>query len=92
MVLTGTGDFETAQRAINETGVFRYLTKPWSETDLRSHVSAAIEKVRQAKAPAAREVDPQAIERRRLEALEPGITAVEWGPQGEVLMPPLKGH
>ena len=29
------------------------------------------------------------LERRRLEALEPGITQVEWGPHGEVLMP---GH
>ena len=29
------------------------------------------------------------LERRRLEALEPGITQVEWGPNGEVLMP---GH
>jgi two-component system probable response regulator PhcQ len=27
------------------------------------------------------------LERRRLEALEPGITQVEWGPNGEVLMP-----
>jgi len=26
---------------------------------------------------------------RRLDALEPGITQVEWGPNGEVLMP---GH
>ncbi len=29
------------------------------------------------------------LERRRLEALEPGITQLEWGPNGEVLMP---GH
>ncbi len=29
------------------------------------------------------------LERRRLEALEPGITQVEWAPSGEVLMP---GH
>jgi two-component system, probable response regulator PhcQ len=29
------------------------------------------------------------LERRRLEAVEPGITQVEWGPNGEVLLP---GH
>ena len=29
------------------------------------------------------------LERRRLEALEPGITHVEWGPGGEVLLPPI---
>jgi hypothetical protein len=27
------------------------------------------------------------LERRRLEGVEPGITHVEWGPNGEVLMP-----
>lgn len=84
IVLTGSADFAAAQRAINEAGVFRFLTKPWSEVDLRSHLQAAIERV-SGGAPSA---DPQDVERRRLEALEPGITAVEWGPQGEVLMPP----
>lgn len=86
LVLTGSADFETAQRAINEAGVFRYLTKPWSDADLRGHLLAAIERVRSS-APAA--ADPQDAERRRLEAIEPGITEVEWGPEGEVLMPPM---
>lgn len=85
LVLSGSADFATAQRAINEAGVFRYLTKPWSDAELRGHLLAAIERVRGAP-PAG---DAQDAERRRLEALEPGITAVEWGPEGEVLMPPL---
>jgi YesN/AraC family two-component response regulator len=84
IVLTGSADFAAAQRAINEAGVFRFLTKPWSDAELRSHLLAAIERV-PGGAPTA---DPQDVERRRLEALEPGITAVEWGPDGEVLMPP----
>lgn len=89
IVLTGSADFETAQRAINDAGVFRYLTKPWSQADLRSHLTAAIQCCRHAAA-AAQEPSLQDLERRRLEALEPGITAVEWGPAGEVLMPSLK--
>ena len=36
------------------------------------------------------QLSPQEAERRRLEALEPGITVVEWGPNGEVLMPPIE--
>lgn len=88
IVLTGTADFETAQRAINDAGVFRYLTKPWSAADLRCHVEAALAQC----AAAAPPLDPQARERQRLEALEPGITAVDWGPAGEVLMPPLGGE
>ena len=35
------------------------------------------------------ELGPEDAERRRLEAFEPGITHVDWGPNGEVLMPPL---
>lgn len=92
IVLTGSADFETAQRAINDAGVFRYLTKPWSAADLRSHLSAAMLSCPRSQACAAvAVVDPQVAERQRLEAMEPGITAVEWGPAGEVLMPPLNG-
>lgn len=88
MVLTGSADFETAQRAINEAGVFRYLTKPWTESELHGHVAAAIAQCEAHRA-AAPAPDPQEAERQRLEQLEPGITAVDWGPAGEVLMPPL---
>lgn len=90
ILLTASSDFETAQRAINDAGVFRYLTKPWSPADLRSHLAAAMSARRQAThAFQAPPPDPQADERSRLEALEPGITAVRWGSHGEVLMPPL---
>lgn len=88
IVLTGTADFETAQRAINDAGVFRYLTKPWTDGDLKAHLESAIEACRRAK-PAVRALTAEEAERARLEALEPGITSVEWGPNGEVVMPPL---
>lgn len=98
MVLTGSSDFETAQQAINEAGAFRYLCKPWCDEDLARHVDAAL-----ALAASAREQresaqawhdqrklpSAQELERRRLEALEPGLTHVEWGPAGEVLMPSI---
>jgi DNA-binding NtrC family response regulator len=96
MVLTGTADFATAQQAINGAGVFRYLCKPWSDEDLALHVDAALALAgssrQQREAAQAwhdhREVpSSQELERRRLEALEPGLTHVEWGPNGEVLMP-----
>lgn len=96
MVLTGWSDFATAQQAINRAGVFRYLAKPWCDDELAAHIDAALalaitgRRQREAaqawndhrKAPSAEE-----LERRRLEALEPGLTHVEWGPGGEVLMP-----
>jgi YesN/AraC family two-component response regulator len=92
MILTGSADFETAQRAINEVGLFRYLTKPWHDLELASHLEAAIERAAEAARQRQGTLSAQEIERQRLEALEPGITQVEWGPGGEVLMPSLDGE
>jgi two-component system, probable response regulator PhcQ len=92
MLLTGSADFETAQRAINEAGLFRYLTKPWVDSEIAAHLETAIAEVLRLKATDAAATateSPQERERQRLESLEPGLTQVDWGPQGEVLMPPV---
>lgn len=83
MMLSAAADFGTVLAAVNRAGVFRYITKPWSESQLLADLRAALA-FDPCAAPSADE-----LERRRLEALEPGITQVEWGPNGEVLMP---GH
>lgn len=81
MMLSAAADFGTVLAAVNRAEVFRYIPKPWSEPQLLADLHAALA------------FDPCAIpsayelERRRLEAQEPGITQVEWGPNGEVLMP-----
>jgi two-component system, probable response regulator PhcQ len=91
MILTGTSDFSTAQQAMNGFGVYRYLTKPWEIDDLVKHMGAAIQ--HSASLRAQREqalewaasqgkISPQEIERHRLEAMEPGITQVEWDEDG----------
>jgi two-component system probable response regulator PhcQ len=83
MMLSAAADFGTVLAAVNQAGVFRFIPKPWSEPQLLTDLRAALL------------FDPCAVpsadelERRRLEAQEPGITQVEWGPNGEVLMP---GH
>lgn len=83
IMLSAAADFGTVLAAVNRAEVFRYIPKPWSEAQLSADLQAALA------------FDPCAtpsryeLERRRLEALEPGITQVEWGPNGEVLMP---GH
>lgn len=81
LMLSAAADFGTVLAAVNRAGVFRYIPKPWSDAQLLHDVREALM------------FDPCAVpsadelERRRLEALEPGITQVEWGPNGEVLMP-----
>ena len=83
IMLSAAADFGTVLAAVNRAGVFRYIPKPWGEPQLLADLRAALE-FDPCAAPSADE-----LERRRLEALEPGITQVEWGPNGEVLMP---GH
>lgn len=83
MMLSAAADFGTVMAAVNRAGVFRFIPKPWSEAQLLADLRAALV-FDPCAVPSADEV-----ERRRLEVLEPGITQVEWGPNGEVLMP---GH
>ncbi|MDA8169566.1 MAG: response regulator [Nitrospiraceae bacterium] len=44
IVLTGYADVNTAIKAINEGGAYRYITKPWNDNELISTVKAAAEK------------------------------------------------
>ena len=96
MVLSASSDSENLMRAVNDAEVFRYLLKPWDEKDLLSHVRAALERADQLRhehelADVGRkefgQLGEMELERRRLEALEPGLTQVAWGPDGEVLGP-----
>jgi len=95
MILTGTADFATAQEAVNQFGLYRYLTKPWDTDELVRHISTALAfSVTQRSqqdhamewAASQGKVSAETLERRKLEALEPGITRVEWDEDGCVIM------
>jgi len=94
-LLTGTADFTTAQEAVNQFGLYRYLTKPWETDELVRHITSAIafsveQRARQDHATqwvaSQGQASPEELERRRLEAMEPGITEVEWDAEGCVIM------
>jgi two-component system, probable response regulator PhcQ len=96
MVLSASSDSENLMRAVNDAEVFRYLLKPWDEKELLNHVRSALERADQLRhegelADVSRHefgaLTATELERRRLEALEPGLTRVTWGPDGEVLEP-----
>ncbi|MEI7671004.1 MAG: response regulator, partial [Deltaproteobacteria bacterium] len=44
IMLTGRGTLEAAMRAVNESGIYRFLTKPWDDAMLRLALSEATEK------------------------------------------------
>jgi adenylate cyclase len=43
VMLTGISDHEVALKALEQGAIFRYLTKPWDEVDLRITVRLALE-------------------------------------------------
>lgn len=98
MILSASTEVDTIMKAINDVEAFRYLTKPWQEDQLIQQIEQAIsnhdelaENRRLADELRVQRgtLSPQAMELRRLEEMEPGITQVNWGPEGEVLMPPI---
>jgi two-component system probable response regulator PhcQ len=94
LMLTASTEFETALSAINEAQVFRFLPKPWLDEELRDNIALALEhrdKLIEEQRLAdqlrlAHEQTPQEREAQRLEADEPGITQVRWGPDGSVII------
>lgn len=43
IILTGYSDIEVLMQAINECGIFRYLTKPWNEAEMNMTLRQAID-------------------------------------------------
>lgn len=90
-------DFTALLGAINEAEIYRFITKPWNDLELRetvrttlAHREAALENRRLADELRAqrRALSQRDEELRRLEKLHPGITKVNWGPDGSVLLAP----
>lgn len=95
MILSASTEFETVIAAINEAQVFRFISKPWQIGDLQEnircallhrdklvHEHAMIERQRAAQG----QVSQQELDAGRLEAEEPGLLKVRWGPNGEIIL------
>lgn len=95
MILSASTEFETVTGAINEAQVFRYIPKPWQIGDLQENLRQALlhrDKLQadqqistQLRVDAGR-LTPQEREAQQLEQDEPGLTKVNWGPNGEILL------
>lgn len=78
ILLTGRGSLETALTAINAGEVFRYLTKPWDERELKETLAQAVQRLDELRRVAA--ADKAATRRTQLlaelEREHPGILDV----------------
>lgn len=95
VILSATTDFDSLVTAVNEAEIHRYLIKPWVDDEVVATVRGALEKHARA-VEEHRLADESRLKRgaiteeeaelRRLEAEDPGITKVKWGPDGSVLL------
>lgn len=95
LILSGYADLNAVIGAINEAQIYRFLNKPWNDYELVSSIAQALayrnlmlenlhlaDKARVEKGA----MTAQELERKRLEEQEPGITQVNWGPDGSVIL------
>lgn len=97
LILSGQADLGGLADAINEAGIMRFLAKPWDEAELVFAIENALMERRlllenqrladELRASRGR-LSRQEAELRRLERESPGITRVNWGPDGAVLLDP----
>lgn len=95
VILSGFTDLDGLTAAINQAGIARFFAKPWVDHELISGLRQQLQ-IRQLQVENQRladqvrlqrgELSPQEAETRRLEAMEPGITRVHWGPDGSILL------
>jgi len=95
LILSGYADLNALVRAVNEVGIERFIGKPWNDYDLMSAIGQALAhrdlllENRQLADLVRLEMGdktPEQLEAERLERLEPGITRVNWGADGSVVL------
>lgn len=95
MILSGYADLNALVSAINEAKIYRFLAKPWNDYELVSAIAEALayrdllaerEQLADQARLAQGQLSAEEAELRRLERIEPGITKVNWGPDGSVIL------
>lgn len=88
IVLTGYADFEVVKAAINEAEIFRFLTKPWDDDDLRLTLRNAAHRLslERENTRLSAKVREHEARLRELERNHPGITAVARDDSGAIVI------
>jgi len=95
LILSGYADLNGLIGAINEAGISRFISKPWNDYELVSTLGQVLalreltlenQRLADQTRLTIGTISAEEIERKRLEAAEPGITQVNWGPDGSVLL------
>ena len=95
IILSGYADLNALVAAINEVGISRFVSKPWTDFELLSAIQQALS-LRELTLENQRLADEVRLQRgllsahdaelRRLERMEPGLTRVKWGQDGSFIL------
>jgi YesN/AraC family two-component response regulator len=88
IILTGYADFEVVKAAINDAEIYRFLTKPWDDDDLRLTLRQAAHRIQLERDNARLEntVREHETRLRELERAHPGITHVKRDETGAIVL------
>jgi response regulator RpfG family c-di-GMP phosphodiesterase len=95
IIISAYADIEGIMRAINDAGIFQFVSKPWSDHDLKTaivqvlaHRALLVENHQLASEVRVQRgiISKQQQELARLELESPGITRVRWSDDGGVLL------
>lgn len=88
VILTGHADVEAVMEAINTCEVYRFLSKPWNDQELKLTVRQALQhqELLLENRRLAEEVRRQRLTLERLEQLYPGIAAIRQTDDGRILI------
>lgn len=97
LILSGYADLNALLRAVNEVGIDRFIGKPWNDFELTAAIAQSLahrelllenRELANLVRMEMGDSDPEQVEAQRLEAIEPGITRVNWGPDGSIILDP----
>lgn len=95
IIMSACSDIDGIVRAVNHAGIFRFVSKPWSDPDLKAAILEVLahrrllleNRLLADEVRAQRDVIVrQTLELERLERESPGITKVRWTEDGGVLL------
>jgi two-component system, probable response regulator PhcQ len=95
IIMSACSDIDGIVRAVNHAGIFRFVSKPWSDPDLKAailevlaHRALLIENRKLADEVRWQRgvISRQQLELERLERESPGITRVSWTEDGGVML------
>lgn len=91
IILTGYASIEAAIKAINEGEIYRFLTKPWDDMDIKFAVRAAIDKynLEEENRRLLEIVRQQALNIKLLERQFPGISKLDRDKNGRIIVPDM---